>query len=156
MNNYIPIDKCVNRRLYRIQSRNLTLGVFNSLTNGFFGLRKKFDSIYIFQEYHYDNGPPYGTVFPIEELVDELPSNIQMVRILGEVCENCRKKVDYVRWPEGGEREKILSDGSVMKVPGQWEHIEETDCQDVVADTLYNSDLDEWLHAMSVKYELKS
>jgi hypothetical protein len=151
--NYIPIDKCINRKLYRIKSRNLTLGVFDSRTNGFFGLREKFDRIFVFEEHHYDNGVPYGTVFPIEELVDELPANIQLVVILGQVCVNCKKKVDYVKWPEGGEREKILSDGSVLKVPGQWEHIEESDCQNVIAVTSYNSELKDWLHTMSAKYE---
>lgn len=35
---------------------------------GFIGIRLKFGSKYLFTEYHWDQGPPYGTVQPKEDL----------------------------------------------------------------------------------------
>ena len=71
---YIPLEECKHGYLYKINSRNLTFGVFNSgqsntgLSNGFIGLRVKFDETYLFTEYHWDTGPPIGTVHPKVEL----------------------------------------------------------------------------------------
>lgn len=64
----IPLTQCRHRYLYRIGSRNLSLGVFDRGQNGFVGIREKFDDLYLFVEYHWDCGPPYGTVNPLEEL----------------------------------------------------------------------------------------
>ncbi len=76
MENYIPKDKCIGRRLYRIRSRNLAFGVFRPDGAGFLGIRTKFGSRYVFEEYHWDNGPPYGTVRPLEDLGIDLPDDI--------------------------------------------------------------------------------
>lgn len=67
-----PLDKfkmtdCKERYLYRIHSRNLKLGVFHS-KGAFLGIREKFGSRYLFDEYHWDQGPPFGTVKPLQEL----------------------------------------------------------------------------------------
>lgn len=70
---YIPLTECIHGKLYRIRSRNLTLGVFNSETNGFIGIREKFDDRYLFTEYHWDLGASFcGTVKP-KELLEECP-----------------------------------------------------------------------------------
>lgn len=50
-----------NGRVYRIRSRNLMVGVWRAETKGFIGIRRKFGSEYLFEEYHHDNGPPFGT-----------------------------------------------------------------------------------------------
>jgi hypothetical protein len=60
----IPLEECKHGFLYRIWSRNLAFGVFNEDTKGFVGIREKFGSEYLFEEYHYDTGPPFGTVLP--------------------------------------------------------------------------------------------
>src|ERR1019366_2259907 len=39
-------------------------GVFRATTKGFVGIREKFCNEYLFEEYHWDNGPPFGTVMP--------------------------------------------------------------------------------------------
>jgi hypothetical protein len=65
----IPIEECKHGYLYYIQSRNLSIGVFNKDNdNGLIGVREKFGSRYLFTEFHYDNGPPFGTAKPILEL----------------------------------------------------------------------------------------
>lgn len=66
--NYIPLDQCVDKHLYKIGSRNLRLGVFVAETAGFVGIREKYDQTYLFTEYHYDIGPPFGTVVPRKDL----------------------------------------------------------------------------------------
>ena len=72
MKKYIPIPECVNGGFYRIDSRNLSFGVYSEKTKGFVGIREKFGDEYLFTEYHYDTGPPFGTVFP-EELLERCP-----------------------------------------------------------------------------------
>lgn len=66
--NYIPLDQCENGYLYKIQSRNLSFGVYRQEVKGFVGIREKFGSKYLFTEYHWDTGPPLGTVHPITKL----------------------------------------------------------------------------------------
>lgn len=73
----IPVENCKNRRLYKIQSRNLDFGVFNDATSGFTGIREKYDYFYAFEEYHWGTGEPFGTACPYEELPDELPPEIE-------------------------------------------------------------------------------
>ena len=68
MNDYIKVEDCVQGGLYRISSRNLAFGVFQAVSKGFVGIREKFGCEYLFEEYHWDNGPPHGTVMPKEFL----------------------------------------------------------------------------------------
>ena len=65
----IPINDCQHGHLYRIYSRNLNLGVFRADDNGFVGTRLKFDRRYLFTEFHWDTGPPFGTANPLELIV---------------------------------------------------------------------------------------
>lgn len=64
----IPLEDCKHAYLYRISARNFSLGVFDAEVKGFVGIREKFGTRYLFTEYHYDTGAPFGTVFPQEEL----------------------------------------------------------------------------------------
>jgi hypothetical protein len=62
--------------VYRIHSRNLSVGVYRAAVKGFIGIRVKFGSHYLFTEYHYDTGAPFGTVRPraqIGVLPDDIP-----------------------------------------------------------------------------------
>lgn len=72
---HIPIEECKHGGLYRISSRNLSLGVFNEAAQGFIGVRGKFGCYYLFTEYHWDIGVPFGTVRP-EELLEMVPDEI--------------------------------------------------------------------------------
>jgi hypothetical protein len=147
----IPKSECVNRTLYRIHSRNLTHGVYRAETGGFLGLREKLGSIYVFEEYHLDNGP-YSTVHPLEALPEVLPPEIQLVDGLGTECLTCGVSSSYVRWPEGGKREVTLKRGGTMQVAGLWTHLAETGCDDVRPVGVTNAALHAWLEAMEKKY----
>jgi len=65
-------DSLITHFLYKIFSRNLTLGVFCEKSKGFIGIREKFGYRYLDQEYHWDQGPPHGTASP-KELLEECP-----------------------------------------------------------------------------------
>lgn len=66
---YIPINKCIDGHVYRIRARNGRIGIFKKDNENAFTLnRHKFGQNYLFDEYHWDNGPPYGTVRPLEDL----------------------------------------------------------------------------------------
>lgn len=146
----IPRAECEDRRLYRIKSRNLLLGVFKAETGGFLGLRSKFGSIYVFEEYHYEN-PEFATVAPQEALPEVLPVEIPLKEGLGTECQTCGVLVSYVKFPEG-EREVVLKTGGTMMAPGNWEHLAPTDCKEPKAVGVYNHALDAWLHEMEKKY----
>lgn len=73
----IHLNECEDRFAYRISSRNLSIGVFNLKTSGFIGIREKFGDQYLFTEYHYDTGAPFGTVTPKEKLI-KLPDDIEL------------------------------------------------------------------------------
>lgn len=64
---YISLAECVVGHVYKIWSRNLRYGVYDG-KEGFIGIRTKFGARYLFTEYHWDQGPPFGTVKPIEDL----------------------------------------------------------------------------------------
>lgn len=72
---YIPLDQCIDRGVYRINSRNLSAGVYRAAVRGFIGIRLKFRDRYLFTEYHHDTGAPYGTVWP-EAQIGVLPDDI--------------------------------------------------------------------------------
>lgn len=69
------MDECVDRGVYRIRSRNLGVGVYRAEAQGFIGIRLKFTDRYLFTEYHYDTGAPYGTVRP-KEKIGVLPHDV--------------------------------------------------------------------------------
>lgn len=97
---YIPVTECVKRKVYRIDSRNLLYGVYDG-NFGFIGIRSKFGVRYLFTEYHHDQGPPFGTVRPLEDLNIVLPDEIVLSEGLGSVDRNTGKDIFYTPKPEG-------------------------------------------------------
>jgi hypothetical protein len=96
--NYIPLSDCTHRGIYRLGSRNLSLGVFNKPSNGFIGIREKFGDLYLFTEYHWDNGPPFGTACPYE-FVGTLPDDIEVRETVDTFDSVTRRLVDFDRKP---------------------------------------------------------
>jgi hypothetical protein len=86
----IPVDPCLNGRLYRIDARRLNLGVYRSDIKGFVGIRSKFGHRYLFTEFHWDAGPPYGTANPLESICEcPIQSLVEYSRsATGELIEN--------------------------------------------------------------------
>ena len=66
----ISIDDCQPGWLYRVYSRNLNLGVYRAEDHGFVGIRHKMGARYLFTEFHWDVGPPYGTANPLEAICE--------------------------------------------------------------------------------------
>lgn len=70
---YLRKDELVDGAFYRITCRNANVGVWRKDQQGFEIPREKFGSHYLFVEYHWDNGPPFGTSRPWERLEDLPP-----------------------------------------------------------------------------------
>jgi hypothetical protein len=96
-----------NRRVYRINSRNLAVGVYRAETDGFIGIREKFGSYSLFEEYvARQNG---GTAWAIEAFDLLVPEDIELVEYLkGE-------RLMYGRMVEGLLGNDALKD--FLKVP---------------------------------------
>lgn len=93
---HIPLEDCVDRQIYQIFSRNLRFGAFRKSSSGFIGIRLKFGERYLFEEYHYDTGPPHGTVQPLKAMNLVVPEEILLQEHLDLVCSSCeRPAVQY-------------------------------------------------------------
>ena len=68
----VEIEDCQEGVLYRVLCRNSNCGIWVQAEKGFEIARTKFDNDYLFVEYHWNNGPPYGTARPYE-ILEELP-----------------------------------------------------------------------------------
>lgn len=136
---WIPLIDCRNRKLYRINSRNLSLGVFNEKTKGFIGLRYKFGDTFAFTEYHWDVGEPFGTVQPQEELPEELPEDILLNESGPTICINCRVEVEFLY-----DKENVRE--------SHWIHLAPTECKKVCSVGTSNEALEKWLHNMKCRY----
>lgn len=75
--NLPKMEDCIARRLYKIDCRNLSYGVWNG-KDGFIGIRTKFNQKYLFTEYHWDTGEPYGTVFEAIDTGIDVPDKIEL------------------------------------------------------------------------------
>jgi hypothetical protein len=71
----------IHRRVYRIHSRNLVVGVWNKTTEGFVGIRTKFNDSYLFTEYEWTLQK--GTAYAIELLPLILPDDLSLQERFG-------------------------------------------------------------------------
>jgi len=132
----IPIDQCEDRRLYKIDSRNLSYGVYRAATKGFIGIRTKFCDRFLFEEYHWDTGEPHGTVRPEEATEHVLPEDIKLSESLGSECTTCGKPVEFVQVPDAE---------SIVGKDSHWKHLEATDCDKVRPCRVPNKALFDWI-----------
>lgn len=63
MNNYISKKDLIIEKKYVCDARNFTVGIWNG--NSFDYMRFKFGDTFPDTEFHWDDGPPYGTVKPL-------------------------------------------------------------------------------------------
>lgn len=121
---HIPLERCRARVVYRLRSRNLSAGVFDGRC-GFVGIREKFGSHFCFTEYHWDQGPPYGTVFPLEAMRLVLPEEISLATSLGSRCGVCERRLRYDR----SRYDQAVADGrrpGDPDLPEVWHHLDDT------------------------------
>lgn len=141
----IPIIACVERRLYRVDTRNFgPIAIFDGTGhNGFYGIRRKF-GIRLDVEFHWENGPPHGTANPWEELDETLPEEIEFKTSMPTVCKACKVPVEW-RSNTTSTREG--------PAPGKWFHLADTECtEDLLPVSYENRLLMEWLKSMELKY----
>ena len=91
---YIKIQDCENRHLYKLNSRNLTYGIFEEDEKGFVGIREKFGDEYLFTEYHWDIGEPIGTVHPVKKLI-KLPDDIMLSEYIKTIDKKTGREVTF-------------------------------------------------------------
>jgi hypothetical protein len=149
----IKLEDCKHRGLYKLHSRNLMLGVYNQETQGFCGIREKFNSRYVFEEYHADYDGPYKTAHPMELLPDELPAELEPIEFFPEcLCSVCKNLCEYAKFPDG-EHEITMDDGFKMIVPGEWRHLDGSPrCSKMSGYHQSNTGLFHWLESMEEKY----
>ena len=97
----VPMDKCIKGRLYKLGSRNLVLGVYDG-REGFIGIRCKFRDRFLFTEYHWDQGAPYGTVSEVEDTGIDLPEGVIAVECLGTVDSQEGRPLIWVKGTPAG------------------------------------------------------
>jgi hypothetical protein len=104
--------------IYRIKSRNLSVGVYDG-KGGFIGIREKFGDTYLFTEYGWEQGPPYGTVRLEDRVfVGRVPPEVPLVTTLGTRCRGCGQDIEFrdgEGWVGCGGCEKVLP----MSVPNK-------------------------------------
>jgi len=94
----IPVGDLEPRRLYRIRSRNLAVGVWDPVVQGFIGIRKKFGFEYLFTEYHWDYSTVFGTVRQMEPMEHVVPDHVDIVEGWS-TCEKCNQQTEWVQTP---------------------------------------------------------
>ena len=104
----IALAACRPRAIYRIQSRNLRIGVFDGV-DGFIGIREKLGSRYLATEYHWDRGAPLGTARPLEKIGD-LDSSIELVERFGAIDTRTGRPVAFDRPVAAGGRGWVYLD----------------------------------------------
>lgn len=116
MSAYLPPAECKRGHVYRLSSRNLAFGVFApEKENGFIGIRDKFGSRYLFTEHHWDNGAPYGTAKPLEDMGPLKDPHIALLDTLPTACGYCGERLEFKRDLEDAHWEHITGDGSCTK-----------------------------------------
>jgi hypothetical protein len=147
---------CKERRLYRVDTRNFgPVAVFDGKT-GFIGLRRKFDTIRLDTEYHYDPGADgtgcFGTANPWQELEDSLPDDIELRESMPDICRDCGVRVEYSR----AIYEANIANGNGRALdPGYvspWSHLGATECKKANPVGVQNQLLFDWLMKMEEKH----
>lgn len=132
----IPLAQCGDRVLYRLQARNLRLGVFCAERKAFVGLREKFGARFAAEEFHWETGAPFGTARPVKAYPERLPEGIALREILpGAKCATCGVLVEY----NGKDA---------------WFHVAPTECTTVRPVTRRNAPLEAWLMRMAARYTM--
>jgi hypothetical protein len=117
--NTLPEDQLEGRQVYRIKCRNLSVGVWVPEARGFIGIREKFGDKYLFTEYHYETGAPYGTAHALAKLDLVIPEDVELVENFFGICRFCGKQVEAVP----GWSERLQKD-----VPCKWDtHVDPAD-----------------------------
>lgn len=95
----IPLGECIEGHIYKLQSRNLTLGVFDG-RNGFIGID---GDHFLTTEHHWDTGGHCGIASPLED-VGQIDKNVPLTETLGTEDELSGRLVGFDRSISDGGR----------------------------------------------------
>ena len=70
----IKLEDLQHRKLYRLLARNISIGVWFANEQYFVGIRTKFGSRFLAEEYHWD-APEFATACPLE-VIGEMPEDM--------------------------------------------------------------------------------
>jgi len=90
----IPLSSCVQGHIYILNSRNLHFGAFNGV-DGFVGIRTKWGHRYLDTEYHWDQGPPWGTAMSIRDTGDVVPEGVEVSSSLEGTLDEMTNRLIY-------------------------------------------------------------
>lgn len=103
--------------------------------------------MYLFTEYHFDNGPPFGTARPLEDLGLIEDETIPLLESGPTICNSCEGHVEYVKI-DGG---LSLKDGAIA--PGKWDHLNhDIACSDIQPISTENTRLYNYLHEIEKRF----
>lgn len=105
----IPMAACIKGRLYKFNARNFFVGVYDG-DQGFIGIRTKFGGRFLDTEYHWDQGPPYGTVREVEDTGIDCPTDIRLRTDLGTVDRITGRPMEFDRPVKDGGRGWYFTD----------------------------------------------
>lgn len=108
----IPFDQLVKGNVYKLNSRNLRIGVFDG-KKGFIGIRTKFGSRFLDTEIEWDQDQHYGTARAVE-LIGSIPKEVVLDTSLGVECEYCHKVVNFDKARPEKERWHHTEDDSLI------------------------------------------
>ncbi len=111
----IPIQDCQKGRVYKLLSRNLQVGVYDG-SEGFIGIRTKFGHRFLFTEYHWDQGPPHGTVAGVEDMGMRVPEEVPIKTNLGTVNKGTDRQVAWDQKRKWYYKDTGDSDDAIMPV----------------------------------------
>lgn len=89
----IPLEDLVVGAVYKLNSRNLNLGVFTE-HNSFIGIRTKFGNRFLDEELEYTTHKNYGTA-RAEAILGSIQTSIPLRETLGTKCEKCGQLVNF-------------------------------------------------------------
>jgi len=98
---YISLSECKNGCVYRLKARSFSIGIYNSSTQHFSGIRNKCNEVFVDTEYHWDN---FGTATPLEEIKD--PSILR--KFYTDIADIVHCKLNYI-----GIGNKNLADAAI-------------------------------------------
>jgi len=105
----VSMEQCVKGRAYRLWCRNLSFGVYDG-EQGFIGIRTKFGSRFLDTEYHWDQGPPFGTVRGQEDLGVDVPDGVEAREDFGSEDQKTGRPVRFDSPRDEGGRGWMFAD----------------------------------------------
>ena len=93
VHDWIPIEEMEEGQLYYCSGRNFSIGMWDGI--GLVYVRNKFGHRFLDTEFHWDDGPPYGTAKPLQRLadMDDLDDDLDdMLRELMEKLDDARRE----------------------------------------------------------------